>query len=233
MLLRVTVVLVLVLLASAGTGAAGDVDEVVPGPCLSRAQFKWEVEQLLMALHHVMGQVEPASVLLPLHAHALNQFPAMAHHMLSLFEPREVGTAAHAFLRSIPLSYETVSVHKLTVVWQLLHDGLLHHSDLRGELFDTLIRLLLVHMNRSTEERRLCVVVANRLVDLVHNDPLPAHTWSLAMLLPELCVATRHLVSGARAAADTGGPGVAGVVGSDLHPGAWGGGATGEWDSCR
>ena len=35
-------------------------------------------------------------------------------------QPKELGLASHAFLRSIPLAFTSVSIHKLLVVWELL-----------------------------------------------------------------------------------------------------------------
>ena len=111
-------------------------------------------------------------------------------------QPTDIGVSARDFVQSVALA-SSLSTHKLLLLRQLIQSALFRNTKARHELFETVIRLVMAHMNESNEERALSVLVLRELVLVVQSLPSTTATdliWFLSNVLPDLVNATLDMV---------------------------------------
>lgn len=113
-------------------------------------------------------------------------------------QPTDIGVAARNFVQSVALTAE-LSTRKLLLIRSLVHSDLFRQPGTRSEVFETIVRLVMAHINESNDERAICILVLRELVLAVQSLHVLVATdliWFLSNVLPDLTKAAVDMLLG-------------------------------------
>lgn len=165
--------------------------------------FEESMRELVLKLQELMTLSEP-EVAVVAQAFALQKYTDVVEALTNVLHLGELAEITRVFLQSIPVSRASTNSFKLKMISELVGGPLFPQPSFKGALMETIVRLIILHVNRNDQERSMCINLMGTLIEFVQSArPVDEDDiWRLSIVLPDLVKAAVDIVAGISADAE-------------------------------